>query len=426
MHYRFAMILAIFSLVIAVPTGIAAQEITFKIADRPLEVHGAFSQGFMVSGQNNYLTMDTTSGSFAMTDGAVNVNYRISDKLRIGAQAYDRKVGALGHGKVTLDWALADFKAKSWLGFRGGKVKTTMGLYNDTQDMEFLHTWALLPQSMYPVDLRDSYIAHEGGDIYGDISLKKYGMLSYTAYAGQRPNDLTGGYVYALTAFTPSIYFKSFTGLQVGQDVRWATPVKGLLVGYSHQSGDVNGIGNGYGFSTITPPPGVPAPPPVPDGSPIKETTRRDFTHQFYTQYQHNKLRIDGEYRRYWRDHLTSLNNLPATPVTYDIRSWYVSGAYRVNKWLELGTYHSRYYPDWNETHIRNLPGASDPAAQHIFDWAVTGRVDIKRYWDVKVEGHFMDGYGYINSVRGFYQAQNPSGFQPKTNLLVVRSGFNF
>ena len=40
------------------------------------------------------------------------------------------------------------------MGFREGRVKTSLGLYNDTQDQEFLHTWALLPQSLYPADLR--------------------------------------------------------------------------------------------------------------------------------------------------------------------------------------------------------------------------------------------------------------------------------
>jgi len=37
-----------------------------------------------------------------------------------------------------------------WFGVRGGKVKTVIGLSNDTQDYEFLNTFALLPQSVYP------------------------------------------------------------------------------------------------------------------------------------------------------------------------------------------------------------------------------------------------------------------------------------
>ena len=61
--------------------------------------------------------------------------------------------------------------------FALGIVKTVLGLYNDTQDMEFLHTWAILPQSMYPLDLRSSTIAHVGADFYGDISLRRLGSF---------------------------------------------------------------------------------------------------------------------------------------------------------------------------------------------------------------------------------------------------------
>jgi hypothetical protein len=418
MRFRLNTLTAIFSCLVAGSGILHAEEI--KLGGRPLEIHGSFSQGFMFSNQNNFLTNDTSSGSFGLTDGSLNLNYRITDKLRVGAQAYDRKIGALGHGTVQLDWALVDFRVKNWLGFRGGKVKTVLGLYNDTQDSEFLHTWALLPQSIYPVDLRETYIAHTGGDVYGEISLKRYGSISYTAYAGRRPNDLTGGYAYALGAFIPTIKITSYTGLQVGEDVRWTTPVNGLLVGASHQAQDVNGKGTMYNWGFLG----------IPDGSPFREGTVRDYTNQFYVQYQRHKMRIDGEYRRYWRNHSLFFNG-STTPfdIAADSRSWYIAGAYRINKRLELGAYHSRYYADWNQNHdfrVETYTGPGDPPDNHIFDWTVTARVDLARYWNVKVEGHFMDGYGSPDSVHGFYQPQNPSGFQRTTNLLIVRTGFNF
>lgn len=82
---------------------------------------------------------------------------KLTNKLRMGAQIYDRKIGQLGGGRV-----------------RAGKVKTALGLFNDTQDAEFLHIWALLPQSLYPTDLRSSLIAHTGVDIHGEsASIKR-------------------------------------------------------------------------------------------------------------------------------------------------------------------------------------------------------------------------------------------------------------
>jgi hypothetical protein len=110
-------------------------QVDFKVADRDVQVHSFASQGFALSTANNYLTMNTSQGSFAMTDGGINISTAITDKFRVGAQAYDRNVGAMGNGRLTLDWALGDYKFASWFGVRAGKVKTVFGLYNDTQDM---------------------------------------------------------------------------------------------------------------------------------------------------------------------------------------------------------------------------------------------------------------------------------------------------
>src|SRR5436189_1029365 len=93
--------MALASLLCATPVALHAQ---FAIEGRPVQIHGFASQGFTYSNDNNYLTMKTSEGSFVFT------------------------------------------------GARAGKVKTTLGLYTDTQDMEFLHTWAILPQSLYPLD----------------------------------------------------------------------------------------------------------------------------------------------------------------------------------------------------------------------------------------------------------------------------------
>jgi hypothetical protein len=149
-----------------------AQE--FKVLDRTVQVHGFISQGFIYTNDNNWLTMNTSQGSAAFTDFGLNMSSHLTDKLLVGAQVYDRNLGQLGQYHPSLDWAVADYRFKCWFGVRGGKVKTTLGLYNDTQDLDFLRTFALLPQSVYPTDVRDATIAHLGGDIYGTISLKRH------------------------------------------------------------------------------------------------------------------------------------------------------------------------------------------------------------------------------------------------------------
>ncbi len=110
----------------------------FKVAGKDVQVYGFFQQGFAVSSGNNFLTMKTTNGSFSMTDGGFNVATRLTPKLRVGAQVFSRNIGDIANGKVAVDWALADYKFNDYIGIRAGRVKTVLGLFNDTQDMEFI------------------------------------------------------------------------------------------------------------------------------------------------------------------------------------------------------------------------------------------------------------------------------------------------
>jgi hypothetical protein len=390
-----------------------AQE--FKVFDRTVQVHGFVSQGFVYTNTNNWLTMNTSQGSAAFTDFGVNLSSRINDRLQVGAQLYDRNLGQLGQYHPSLDWAVVDYRFRSWLGVRGGKVKTTLGLYNDTQDLDFLHTFALLPQSIYPADLRDATIAHLGGDIYGTIPLRNHlGSVAYTVYAGHRSDSVYSGYPYLLSQYDTN--FKSLGGLQYGGDLRWTTPVKGLVVGLSRLDQDTTG--KGTAVNAFGPTSGV---------TPYFESSKADWTNQFYGQYARGKLRIDSEFRRYVRDQLIFNNT---SEVLTDVRGWYVSGAYRVINRLELGSYYSRYsvttfFDGALAVFVPNQTDTSLPA-NHIYDKVITARVDLKKFWNVKVEGHFMNGYAANSYPEGFYPQVNPNGFKPDTHALVLKTSLYF
>jgi hypothetical protein len=390
-----------------------AQE--FRFLDHTFQTHGFISQGYVYTSGNNWLTMRSDGdGSFGNTEMALNLSTQVTDNFRVGAQVYDRNLGQLGQYHPSLDWAVADYRFKSWFGIRGGKVKTVLGLFNDTQDLDFLRPFALLPQSVYPTDLRDTTIAHAGGDIYGTIALNhQLGALSYTAYAGHRSDSIYSGYPYLLSQF--GTHFSRFGGLQYGGDLRWTTPLKGLLVGASRLDQDTRGRGTGIN-------------PLNPGGGTIfySESSRADWTNQFYGQYVYGRLRIESEYRRYVREQWifsgTSEND-------DDVRGWYVSGAYRINRRLEFGSYYSRYsITSVNGGELAGFPAQTDTSlpANHVYDKVITARVDLKTWWNVKVEGHFMNGYGTSTYPDGFYPQVNAMGFKPNTNALVVKTGINF
>jgi len=379
-----------------------AQE--FKVWNRTVQVHGFASQGFVYTNDNNWLTMNTSQGSGAMTDMGLNMSTQLTDKFRVGAQVYDRNLGQLEQWHPSLDWALADYRFKPWFGIRGGKVKTTMGLYNDTQDVDSLHTFALLPQSVYSTDLRESTIAHEGGDLYGDVALKRrLGTLSYTAYAGQRRDSQYGGYPYLLQVH--GIALTSYGGLQYGGDLRWATPLNGLLVGASRLNEEITGRGTLTMGGTT---------------GPYEEHSNVDWMNEFYGEYRAGKLKVGCEWRRYWRDQAIA-NGLFRAQT--DVRGAYVSASYRVAKRFQFGSYYSRY--TINEPLI-TFPGVF-PSHSHIYDTAITGRFDVNRYVNLKIEQHFMAGYGVPGQYpSGFYAAQNPAGLEPDTKALVLKTSFRF
>jgi hypothetical protein len=375
---------------------------TFQVDGRTVQIHGFVSQGFLASNDNNYLTTQSSNGSFAFTDFGVNISTNITDKFRVGAQIYDRNIGNFGDWHPSLDWAMGDYKFADWFGVRAGKVKTVLGLFNDTQDMEFLHTWAILPQSMYPLDLRASTIAHTGADVYGTIRIKKLGHLSYTGYAGTRSFDKYGGYVYGLA---PSgINLTSLNAKQIGGDLRWENLLPGLLFGASYLSVPTSGD-----TATIQVAPTV----KLPFG-----LTANEGTAAYYVEYKFRGLTVDGEYRRDVETGTSNVGPVPSTPFGEDMRGWYVSGAYRVSKHLELGTYRSVFIPLWNQSHT--------PPSNHMNDTVAAAKIDLIGRWDLKIEGHFMDGYGTYYSFRGFYPQDNPTGLKPRTNLLVIRTGWNF
>ena len=326
---------------LSVAPGLLRAQFDFNVDGRQVQVHSFASEGFLYSNVNNFLTMETSVGSFSMTDAGANVSTQLTDKFRVGAQLYLRNVGEIGKWHPEFDWALGDYRFKEWFGVRGGKVKTTLGLYNDTQDLEFLHTWALMPQSVYPVDSRGDVIAHVGGNLYGNISLKQGGAMAYTFYGGYRQSDMYSGLIYGVetTSNVNGVYvpatkkIDSYGGPVYGADLRWTTPLKGLLAGASYMSMDITT--KGYFLA---------------GNAPYDIYTLKDNTIATYVEYTKGNFTFAGEYRK--QPKISLYDSKPGVLSTRakNSRQGYISAEYRVSKLLTLGTYYSRHYKDWDST----------------------------------------------------------------------------
>jgi hypothetical protein len=90
-------------------------------------------------------------------------------------------------------------------------------------------------------------------------------------------------------------------------------------------------------------------------------------------------------------------------------------------KRVQLASYYSHYWIGFP------LADVEPAGTGHLNDKVVTGRVDINRFFSLKIEGHFMAGIGLPGDLPdGFYLVNNPRGLKPNTNALVVKGGFNF
>ena len=353
-----------------------------------LKIHGFATQGVLYSSNNNYLTTDSSSGSFRWTDGAVSVTDSLTDNLRLGIQLHMYQLGQLGGPDLEVDWVSADYKFNDFLGFRAGKVKTVLGLFNDSQDVDAIFLWTLLPQGSYPIDNKSFFLSHTGGDAYGTIGLgRRAGKLRYTGYVGKSTLDLDGGFVKQASQY--GLDFKTGpAGLTYGGDLRWDSFVKGLTMGTSVDVEDEDGR--------------------APQGS--EHISPFHITAQ-YAQFSIGKLYLAGEYKR---DPLNLILKLgPAViPVPVDERIWFAMASYRIFRRAQAGTYYSHYV---NKSMNTALP------ANYSKDFVISGRYDFNAYFYGKIEGHFLHGTGL-----GYYNDTNPGGLKTNSCMLAAKIGFSF
>jgi hypothetical protein len=353
-----------------------------------LQIHGFATQGFLYSSANNYLTMPSSHGSLQWTEGAISVIDPLNDNLRVGMQIHMYQMGQIGGPRISVDWASGDYRVNDQLGFRAGKIKVPMGLYNDAQDVDSLFLWTLLPQGIYPVDNRDYDLALLGVEAYGERSLgARVGRVQYSAYYGESTLDPNGGYVLQLSDYGATFPHPP-SGKDFGGDLRWVTPLRGLTVGASAQSQALDGAG--------------------PEGSLHMAPT---FLPAYYAEWKKGKASFAAEY---WRSPIYPVLTLgpDAFTIALDQRAWYGMASYQVTQKLQVGAYYSHYV---NKAANTSLP------ENYSKDWVVSGRYDFNQYFYGKVEGHFLRGTGL-----GYYMSTNPNGLQPNANMLAARIGFTF
>ncbi len=377
----------------ALALGGGAHGFAQSLDDLNIQIHGYATQGFLYTTNNNIFTADTSDGSAAWTDAVVNISAQPIPKLRIAVQGRYFLLGNYGDS-ITLDWAEGDYKVDDRFGVRFGEVKTPWGLFNEIQDIDPSYIWSLLPQSIYPILSRSSFLTHYGGVVYGTFKLsRKLGKIEYRGWGGEGlygPND--GLFVDQVQSGI-NLPNDGIKGSLWGAAIHWRTPLPGLMVGASDLKDNQWSATATQGALTGT------------------MTLSANSQPNYFGIYEKNKIMVAFEYERNWNNELLQFPGLANSAVRADDRNWYAMATYKLTDKLTAGVYDSQ-----DTDHQAPLG-----PARYQKDWVISGRYDFNQYFYAKAEQHFIDG-----TTNGYDMDLNPNGLKPNTKLTVLKIGVSF
>ncbi|MFM2091288.1 MAG: hypothetical protein RLZZ127_1777 [Planctomycetota bacterium] len=374
-----------------------------------MEFHGFMSQGYMVTKNNNYLAGETNDGgSWDMREVGVNASVQVTDKLRVGAQIFGRKLADLE--SVDVDWAYVDYRASDAIGFRAGLVKVPRGLYNELQDLDLATSTVILPQAMYDLRLRDFQVAAQGVQVYGNLRAGGAGNFDYSGYFGDRHMETDGSiakyFREGLASFGEYEIDQVDLDWTAGGQVMWNTPLDGLKVGVSYvHYGELSTDGT------------IPAPGflPLPPGTTLATTgSLKDlFSWVYSAEYLAGDWRFAAEYTRWSSDGEVDIQLLGQTPVNYQPEGMYGQIAWQATDWMELAGTASLWYGN-QDNHAKSNPSSY----QH--DYYLSAKFNITDNWIFKMEGHYIEGTALS------FASDNPDGVKDQDVAFLAKTTISF
>jgi hypothetical protein len=375
------------------------------------DLHGFFDQGYIASTQNNYYT-DTKDGSFHMVDAALNVRKQLNDQLSFGAQAYTYRYGDMGSFNTPLlDWAYMDYQAQSWLGFKAGKIKSPLGLYGDSWDLEVTRPYVFLPTGTYAPYERELLYAILGGCVYGDIPLNRMGSLDYVVAFGTADVPTHSAFNWYISQSSPYDVDHSNNSFVLDAQLTWNTPVHGLKTEASMQYARnvrIDGRFKTSGELSILPEPlsGMSSLGLVLGGSDVSIEAPDVFLWNLGAEYMWKEWTFATEYQlerllEYaWVDNPAAYN-MPVfngtTPLGTTTDAWYFAVSRRISDKLDLGAYYSLQFPNMHDRtgSLLASEGGSNYGA-FTKDLALVACYRIKPWWLLKAEAHLVNGTSEI------------------------------
>jgi len=375
-----------------------------SLEDLNIQIHGYATQGFLYTTNNNILTTNSSTGSPDWTDAVVNLTAQPLPKLRVGVQARYFLLGSYSN-QFLIDWAAADYKVNEKFGVRFGKVKTPAILFNEILDIDPGYIWSIMPQGVYTLSSRESFLAHYGGVTYGKVNLSKSaGKLNCWTWIGERVIASNDGFLLP-SAEKGIVVPNGVNGWMGGAHLAWQLPIPGAKVGatYAYQAprtGTFNYTTKGLTYT----------------GNMVRSEIKNP---DYYGQYESGKFMAAAEWERKATYYEIDTITAGATPfptlakIPTDPHMWYAMATYKVTGKLTAGVYDSQW--------VNRSAALSTSGARFSKDWDISARYDINEFLYVKAEEHFIDGTGLVYDTN-----MNLGGLKPTTTLTIFKAGVSF
>ncbi|HDY86402.1 MAG TPA: hypothetical protein ENH74_12105 [Methylophaga sp.] len=145
-----------------------------------IKVHGFATQGLIFTTDNNFYG-HSDRGSADFTELGINANAQVLPKVRLAGQLLSRHAGNMDDGSLRVDYALLDINliasSQGNLGIYLGRIKTPLGLYNETRDIGHTRASVFTQQAIYFDKVRDLTMSADGVHLYGQYFLPNGTLL---------------------------------------------------------------------------------------------------------------------------------------------------------------------------------------------------------------------------------------------------------
>lgn len=141
-------------------------------AQSDFRYQGVITQGAVYTSNNDVNGDSDDSVSFEFTELALNFSAELPWGLELAGQGMYRRTGKayddsdVDYLILSRGFALGD---DGILGFRFGRFKNPLGLYNDTRDVAFTRPSVFLPEAIYTDNFRDLLLSTDGLAVYGNL-----------------------------------------------------------------------------------------------------------------------------------------------------------------------------------------------------------------------------------------------------------------